>query len=80
MFVGLRRHIYLLSHTKDLTFYRREPVTHCVKILDDHQAKACGSHLVFQNESKNILRQVFVIMKLSSKSEMSNYNTFARER
>ena len=39
-------------------------------------SNACGSHLVFQNEAKNIPRQVFVIMNISCEFQEFNYNSF----
>ena len=36
-----------------------------------------GSHLIFQNETKNIPRQDFLVMNISCKFEKSTYNTLA---
>ena len=36
--------------------------------------KACGGHLVFQNEAKNIPRQDFMVMNISCKFENASYN------
>ena len=36
-----------------------------------------GSHLVFQNEAKNIPRQGFMVMNISCKCEKCTYNTLA---
>ena len=35
-----------------------------------------GSHLVFQNEAKNIPRQDFMVMNISCKFEKASYNIF----
>ena len=35
-----------------------------------------GSHLVFQNEAKNIPRQDFMVMNISCKCEKARYNIF----
>ena len=35
-----------------------------------------GSHLVFQNEAKNIPRQAFMVMNISCKFEKARYNIF----
>ena len=42
--------------------------------MDDRQSNATGSHLVFQNEAKNVLRQDFVMMNISFKFETFTYN------
>ena len=46
----------------------------CVKLLDDFQIIACGSHFVFPNKAKNIPRQV-VTMNMSRKFEKSTYKS-----
>ena len=53
----------------------RKRFKECANLLDDHRRNACGGHLVFQNEAKNILKQAFV-MNISCKFENSAYNTF----
>ena len=40
------------------------------------QRNACGGHLVFQNEAKNIPRQNFMVMNISCKFEKARYNIF----
>ena len=47
------------------------------KLLNNLQRNTHSSHLVFQNEAKNIPRQDFVMMNISCKSDNSTYkNTF----
>ena len=47
------------------------------KLLAESRKNACGGHLVFQNEAKNIPRQDFMAMNISCKFEKSTYNTLA---
>ena len=44
------------------------------KVLAESQKNACGGHLVFQNEAKNIPRQDFKVMNISCKFEKASYN------
>ena len=53
-----------------------EPAIDCVKILNDCQRNAHGSHLLFQNEAKNIPGQAFVIKNISCKLEKTNFQSF----
>ena len=46
------------------------------KVLAESRKNAHGSHLVFQNEAKNIPRQDFMVMNISCKFEMGRYNIF----
>ena len=46
------------------------------KVLAESPKNACGSHLVFQNEAKNISRQDFTAMNISCKFEKASYNIF----
>ena len=46
------------------------------KVLAECQKNARGSHLVFQNEAKNIPRQDFMVMNISWKFEKGSYNIF----
>ena len=53
------------------------------KVKSDHTKSPClksknarGSHLVFQNEAKNIPRQDFMAMNISCKFEKASYNIF----
>ena len=49
------------------------------KVLAKSKKNACGGHLVFQNEAKNIPRQDFMVMIISCKFIIS-YNTLASSR
>ena len=44
------------------------------KVLAESRKNACGGHLVFQNEAKNIPRQEFMVMNISCKCEEARYN------
>ena len=46
------------------------------KVLAESRKNACGGHLIFQNEAKNILRQDFLVMNISCKFEKASYNIF----
>ena len=46
------------------------------KVLAESKKNARGSHLVFQNEAKNIPRQDFMVMNISCKFEKATYNIF----
>ena len=46
------------------------------KVLAESRKNACGSHLIFQNEAKNIPRQDFMVMSISCKFEKASYNIF----
>ena len=46
------------------------------KVLAESRKNARGSHLVFQNEAKNIPRQDFMVMNISCKFEKASYNIF----
>ena len=46
------------------------------KVLAESQKNARGSHLVFQNEAKNIPSQEFMVMNISCKFEKGSYNIF----
>ena len=50
------------------------------KFLAESRKNARGSHLVFQNEAKNIPRQDLMAMNISCKFEKSSYNIFLFER
>ena len=54
--------------------------THCsrgpTKVFALSQINVPGSHLVFQNEAKNIPRQDFMVMYISWKFEKARYNIF----
>ena len=43
------------------------------KVLTESQKNAHGGHLVFQNEAKNIPKQDFMLMNISSKFEKGSY-------
>ena len=47
------------------------------KVLAESRKNARGSHLVFQNEAKNIPRQDFMVMNISFKFEKGTYNIFS---
>ena len=49
------------------------------KLLAESWKNARGSHLVFQNEARNIPRQDFMVMNISCKFEKSSYNIFMLE-
>ena len=40
------------------------------------EKNTCGSHLLFQNEAKNLARQDFMVMNISCKFEKGSYNIF----
>ena len=44
------------------------------KVLAESRKNACGGHLVFQNEAKNIPTQDFMVMNISGKFEKARYN------
>ena len=44
------------------------------KLLSESRKNACGSHLVFQIEAKNIPMQDFMAMNISCKFEKASYN------
>ena len=46
------------------------------KVLAESRKNTRGSHLVFQNEAKNIPGQDFMIMNISCKFEKASYNIF----
>ena len=46
-----------------------------ISTFHDWQRNACGGHLVFQNEAKNIPSQDFVMSDISCEFEISTYNT-----
>ena len=46
------------------------------KVLAESRKNACGGHLLFQNEAKNIPRQDFMVMNISCKFEKASYNIF----
>ena len=46
------------------------------KVLALSRINVPGSHLVFQNEAKNIPRQDFMVMNISCKFEKARYNFF----
>ena len=46
------------------------------KVLAESRKNACGGHLVFQNEAKNIPRQDCMVMNISCKFEKASYNIF----
>ena len=48
------------------------------KVLAESRINTRDSHLVFQNEAKNILRQDFMVMNMSCKFEKASYNIFFR--
>ena len=50
------------------------------KVLAESRKKRSGSHLVFQNEAKNIPIQDFMVMNISCKFEKATYNIFSVER
>ena len=58
----------LVSHTKPLGPIIKEDIS-------TFQGNACGSHLVFQNEAKNIPSQDFVMRNISCEFEISTFNT-----
>ena len=43
------------------------------KVLTESRKNAHGGHLVFQNEAKNIPKQDFMLMNISSKFEKGSY-------
>ena len=47
------------------------------KVVAESPKNACGGHLVFQNEAKNIPRQDFMVMNISCKFEKGSYNLFS---
>ena len=47
------------------------------QVLAESGKKARGSHLVFQNEAKNIPRQDFMVMNISCKFETGSYKNFS---
>ena len=46
------------------------------KVIAESQKNARGSHLVFQNDAKNIPRQDFMVMNISCKFKKGSYNIF----
>ena len=46
-----------------------------ISTFHDWQRNTCGSHLVFQNEAKNIPSQDFIMRNISCEFEISTYNT-----
>ena len=46
-----------------------------ISTFHDRQRNACGGHLVFQNEAKNIPSQEFVMGNIYCELEISTYNT-----
>ena len=46
------------------------------KLLAESRKNACGGHLIFQNEAKNIPRKDFMVMNISCEFEKFSYNFF----
>ena len=50
------------------------------KVLALSRINVPGGHLVFQNKTKNIPMQDFMVMNISCKCEKASYNIFLLER
>ena len=62
-----------ISYKFDISSYNKLCSRGPTKVLAESRKNACGGHLAFQNEAKNIPGQDFMVMNISYKSEKGSY-------